>query len=230
MPEHDADLGRNLTVAGRTLTAAEFEHRTDLVPEKMEWDGGIFTSDRDRLRVLAMLLELMGTGAAVGFGPLEAWEAALASRRAAGAASPSPLDALTAATMSEVRRVAGRVAGVLSGFAGPRGLGTVSDEGGGIVTFVRAGRPSGDDGRPPDLMAVVVSRELRGDDNTYRRQEAVRLAGGTVWTLLLPGDTVQVSAGGQLRFVDGPDSVDAEPMLPGFSCPADALFGTVGDR
>ncbi len=226
----DADLGRELTVTGRTLTDAEFERRTELVPEKMEWDGGIFTSDRDRLRVLAMLLELLGTGAAVGFGPMAAWEAAVAARRAAGAASPSPLEALTAATMAEVRRVAGRVADVLSDFAGPRGLGTVSDEGGGVVTFVRAARSPGDDGRPPDLMAVAVSRELPGGNDTYRRQEAVRLAGGVAWTLFLPGNTVQISAGDRMRFVDGPDPVDAGPVLPGFSCPADRLLGTVGDR
>ncbi len=230
MSDDDADLGRELTVTGRALTHAEFERRTELVPEKMEWDGGLFTSDRDRLRVLAMLLELLGTGAAVGFGPLAAWEAAVAARRAAGAANRSPLDALSEAAMAQVRQVAARVAGVLSDFVGPRGLGTVSDDGGGVVTVVRAGRPPLGDGRPPDLMAVVVSRELPGGGDTYRRQEAVRLAGGVAWTLFLPGNTVQVSAGDRLRFADGPDPVDAGPVLPGFSCPANVLFGTVGDR
>ena len=81
-------IGQDVRRQGRRLTHEEFEARLNVAPEKIEWVGGIFTSDRERIAVLGMLLEVLGTDAAVRFGPLDAWEAAVAARRAAEQRGP----------------------------------------------------------------------------------------------------------------------------------------------
>ncbi len=65
---------------GRRWTAQEFERRCDQAPEKIEYSGGIFGSERERLVVLAMLLENLGIDRVVQFGKLEDWKAAIAER------------------------------------------------------------------------------------------------------------------------------------------------------
>jgi hypothetical protein len=47
-------------------------------PEKIEFVGGIFASERERLTVLGMLLENLGIDKVVRFGRLEDWKAAIA--------------------------------------------------------------------------------------------------------------------------------------------------------
>ncbi len=63
---------------GRKWTSEESRHRIYQGPEKIEFKGGIFTSERERLTVLAMLLENLGIDKAVRFGKLEDWKAAIA--------------------------------------------------------------------------------------------------------------------------------------------------------
>jgi hypothetical protein len=63
---------------GRQWTHEEFERRIDQVPEKIEYTGGIFLNEQQRLVVLAMLLENLGIDKAVRFGNLGDWKAAIA--------------------------------------------------------------------------------------------------------------------------------------------------------
>jgi hypothetical protein len=63
---------------GRRWTAEESRHRIYQAPEKIEYVGGIFTSERQRLTVLAMLLEILGIDKAVRLGRPEDWKAAIA--------------------------------------------------------------------------------------------------------------------------------------------------------
>ena len=86
----DTPIGSDVRLQGRELTDQEFESRLNAAPEKIEWDGGIFVSSRERRAVLGMLLEVMGTSAAVAFGPLSAWEEAVAARRHAEAGQTPP--------------------------------------------------------------------------------------------------------------------------------------------
>lgn len=65
---------------GRRWTNEEFDQRTAVAPEKIEYVDGIFSSERQRLIVLAMLLENLGIDRAVQFGKLEDWKAAIADR------------------------------------------------------------------------------------------------------------------------------------------------------
>ena len=46
-------------------------------PDKIEYVDGIFGSDRQRLIVLAMLLENLGIDRAIRIGKLEDWKAAI---------------------------------------------------------------------------------------------------------------------------------------------------------
>jgi hypothetical protein len=55
----------------------EFERRIYQAPEKIEFTGGIFTYEEDRLTVLAMLLENLGIDKAVQLGNPEDWKAAI---------------------------------------------------------------------------------------------------------------------------------------------------------
>ncbi len=70
----DWDIRRD----GRRWSNEEFDHRIYQAPEKIEYVGGIFASDRERLIVLGMLLENLGIDRAVRFGKLEDWKAAIA--------------------------------------------------------------------------------------------------------------------------------------------------------
>lgn len=63
---------------GRRWSNEEFDQRTSVAPEKIEYVNGIFASDRQRLIVLGMLLENLGIDRVIRFGRLEDWKAALA--------------------------------------------------------------------------------------------------------------------------------------------------------
>jgi hypothetical protein len=63
---------------GRRWTNEEFDQRTYVAPEKIEYVDGIFASERQRLIVLGMLLENLGIDRVVRFGRLEDWKAAIA--------------------------------------------------------------------------------------------------------------------------------------------------------
>lgn len=63
---------------GRQWKGEEFEKRIYQAPEKIEFKGGIFIYERQRLTVLGMLLENLGIDKAVRFGRLEDWKAAIA--------------------------------------------------------------------------------------------------------------------------------------------------------
>ncbi|HYJ86202.1 MAG TPA: hypothetical protein VEW46_09120 [Pyrinomonadaceae bacterium] len=63
---------------GRVWSHEEFERRIDQAPEKIEYTGGIFTYEDERLTVLAMLLENLGIDKAVQLGKPEDWKAAIA--------------------------------------------------------------------------------------------------------------------------------------------------------
>ena len=63
---------------GRVWSPEEFERRIYQAPEKIEYTGGIFTYEDERLTVLAMLLENLGIDRAVQLGNLEDWKTAIA--------------------------------------------------------------------------------------------------------------------------------------------------------
>jgi hypothetical protein len=63
---------------GRRWSHEEFDERIYQAPEKIEFVGGIFASERERLVVLGMLLENLGIDKVVRFGRLEDWKAAIA--------------------------------------------------------------------------------------------------------------------------------------------------------
>jgi hypothetical protein len=66
--------------SGRRWTGEELDRRLYQAPEKIEFVGGIFASDRERRNVLGMLLENLGIDVAVEYGRLEDWKAAIAQR------------------------------------------------------------------------------------------------------------------------------------------------------
>jgi len=68
---------------GRQWTKEEFDRRLYQAPEKIEFVGGIFASQRQRLIVLAMLLENLGVDEVVKLGRLEDWKSALSEREKA---------------------------------------------------------------------------------------------------------------------------------------------------
>jgi len=68
----------NIRREGRQWKGEEFEKRIYQAPEKIEFAGGIFNNDNERLTVLAMLLENLGIDAAVRLGNSADWKAALA--------------------------------------------------------------------------------------------------------------------------------------------------------
>ena len=65
---------------GRVWNHDEFERRIYQAPEKIEYTGGIFTYEDERLTVLAMLLENLGIDKAVRLGNLQDWKSAIAER------------------------------------------------------------------------------------------------------------------------------------------------------
>jgi hypothetical protein len=74
MSPTDWDIRRQ----GRRWTKEEFDRRIYQAPEKIEFVGGIFANERQRLTVLAMLLENLGIEKALRFGKLADWKAAIA--------------------------------------------------------------------------------------------------------------------------------------------------------
>lgn len=66
----------------RRWTREEVESRLYQAPEKIEFVGGVFSSEEERLTVLQMLLENLGIDRVVQFGKLEDWKAAIAERKA----------------------------------------------------------------------------------------------------------------------------------------------------
>jgi hypothetical protein len=74
MPDVAWDIGR----AGRAWSGAEARDRFALTPEKFEMGGGkLFSSEADRLLLLALLLENLGVDAAVRLGDPDVWRAAI---------------------------------------------------------------------------------------------------------------------------------------------------------
>ncbi|MDQ2976725.1 MAG: hypothetical protein M3R69_15115 [Acidobacteriota bacterium] len=63
---------------GRVWSHEEFNRRIYQASEKIEFTGGIFTYEEDRLTVLAMLLENLGIDKAIRLGNLADWKAAIA--------------------------------------------------------------------------------------------------------------------------------------------------------
>ena len=63
---------------GREWKGDEFDTRINQAPEKIEYVGGIFINERQRLTVLAMLLENLGIDKAVQLGKIDDWKAAVA--------------------------------------------------------------------------------------------------------------------------------------------------------
>lgn len=73
MSESEWDIRRQ----GRQWTREESARRLYQAPEKIEFKGGIFTSEAERLTVLAMLLENLGIDKVVRLGRIEDWKAAI---------------------------------------------------------------------------------------------------------------------------------------------------------
>jgi hypothetical protein len=63
---------------GHVWSHEEFNRRIYQAPEKIEFTGGIFTYEDERLTVLAMLLENLGIDKAIHLGNLKDWKAAIA--------------------------------------------------------------------------------------------------------------------------------------------------------
>lgn len=61
----------------RHWTREEFDRRVGQAPEKIEFVGGIFASERERLTVLGMLLENLGIDRVVRLGSLSDWKTAI---------------------------------------------------------------------------------------------------------------------------------------------------------
>jgi len=81
--EDDTDLEFNplewgIRRDGHEWSGELFDKRTSQAPEKIEFVGGIFVDEFDRLTVLAMLLENLGIDKAVRLGNPQDWKAAIA--------------------------------------------------------------------------------------------------------------------------------------------------------
>ena len=73
MKKSDWDIRRE----PRQWTKEEWDRRIYQAPEKIEFAGGIFDNDRERMTVLAMLLENLGIDKAVQLGNPADWKAAI---------------------------------------------------------------------------------------------------------------------------------------------------------
>ena len=70
----------NIRRQGRAWTASEARARWALTPEKIEMFGGkLFLTDEERLTMLGLLLENIGTDAAVHLGDPDVWREAVAA-------------------------------------------------------------------------------------------------------------------------------------------------------
>jgi hypothetical protein len=74
MDENEWDIRRE----GREWSEEEFDRRIYQAPEKIEFVGGIFASEEERMTVLAMLLENLGIDKVVRLGNPADWHAAVA--------------------------------------------------------------------------------------------------------------------------------------------------------
>ncbi len=77
---HDEEFNMeewDISREGRMWTNEEFDRRLDQTPEKIEFVGGVFTSEEERLVVLAMLLENLGIDKVVRLGKLADWKEAI---------------------------------------------------------------------------------------------------------------------------------------------------------
>lgn len=82
MPEKRANRMWEIGRKGRAWRSGEGLERFYLALEKIEMVGGkLFNNDRERLVVLGLLLENMGTEAAVRLGAPDAWREAVARLR-----------------------------------------------------------------------------------------------------------------------------------------------------
>jgi hypothetical protein len=63
---------------GRRWSREESQRRMYQAPEKIEFVGGVFAGEKQRLLVLGMLLENLGIDKVVRFGNLADWKAAIA--------------------------------------------------------------------------------------------------------------------------------------------------------
>lgn len=71
-------LAWNIGVEGRKWNAEEVRARAEFIPPRIEViDGMMLWSDEERIQLLAMLLENVGTQAAVKLGSPEVWKQAL---------------------------------------------------------------------------------------------------------------------------------------------------------
>jgi hypothetical protein len=70
----ESNIGRE----GREWRGEEFNRRIYQAPEKIEFKGGIFIYEHERLTVLAMLLENLGIDKAVRLGNAKDWKEAVA--------------------------------------------------------------------------------------------------------------------------------------------------------
>lgn len=68
----------NIGREGREWRGEEFDKRIYQAPEKIEFKGGIFIYEYERLTVLAMLLENLGIDKAVRLGNPKDWQEAVA--------------------------------------------------------------------------------------------------------------------------------------------------------
>ena len=99
----------------------------------------------------------------------------------------------------------------------------------GDVSFVQAARmptvPSGAIQIPADLIVEVISPTDVAYDVNAKVRLYLRHGFGVVWVVWPEDEAVDIHAAGQrMRRAAGDDAVDAEPAVPGFSCPASALF------
>lgn len=77
MRDSDWDIRRD----GRAWDSDEFDQRLDLRPEKLEiWEGKLLWSDEERVELLGLLLENLGTDHAVRMGDIGIWRDAIATR------------------------------------------------------------------------------------------------------------------------------------------------------
>ena len=77
MQNSDWDIRRS----GRAWREDEFYRRLELRPEKLEiWDGKLLWTDEERIELLGLLLENLGTDQVVRLGELGVWRDAIATR------------------------------------------------------------------------------------------------------------------------------------------------------
>ncbi|MBV9282762.1 MAG: hypothetical protein JOZ41_22015 [Chloroflexi bacterium] len=77
--ERWTDVKWNIGREGRAWSSDEFLPRLDLAPEKMEAiDGKLFWDDNQRMMMLGLLLENIGTDKAIRLGDPKIWREAIA--------------------------------------------------------------------------------------------------------------------------------------------------------